>query len=89
MITQIIEGKDGISHQDFNRYPGRTQKVDDDHDTSVERLHDDVLDRRCHQFIRMMKQKVIVEFSDIVTNQTIDKTLFNFEIPLDADVLYE
>ena len=40
-------------------------------------------------FVDVMKQKVIVEFSDIVTNQTIDKTLFNFEIPLDADVLYE
>ena len=31
MIIQTIEGKDGISHHEFDRYPGRTQNVDDDH----------------------------------------------------------
>ena len=42
MITQIIEGKDGISHHELNRYPRRAHKVDDDHDTFVERFHEDV-----------------------------------------------
>ena len=46
MIKQIIEGKDGISHHEFNRYPGRAQNADDDHDTFVERSHEDVIDRR-------------------------------------------
>ena len=46
MIKQIIEGKDGISHQEFDRYLGRAQNVDDDHDTFVERFHEDVIDRR-------------------------------------------
>ena len=46
MITQIIEGKDGISHHELNRYPGRAHKVDDDHDTIVERFHEDVIGRR-------------------------------------------
>ena len=32
MITQIIEGKDGISHQEFNWYPWGARNVDDDHD---------------------------------------------------------
>ena len=32
MITQIIEGKDGITHQEFDIYLGRAQDVDDDHD---------------------------------------------------------
>ena len=31
-ITQIIKGKDGIYHHEFNCYPGRSQNVDDDHD---------------------------------------------------------
>ena len=46
MITQIIEGKDGISHQEFDRYLGRAQNADDDHDTFVERSNEDVIDRR-------------------------------------------
>ena len=46
LITPIIEGKDGISLHDFNRYPGRAQNVDDDHDTIVERFHEGVIDRR-------------------------------------------
>ena len=46
MITPTIEGKDGISHHEFNRYPGRAKNVDDDHDTFVERFHEDVIDRR-------------------------------------------
>ena len=44
MITQIIEGKGGICHQEFNSYLGRAQNVDDDHDTFVERFQD-VIDR--------------------------------------------
>ena len=39
-------GKDGISHHESDCYPGRAHKVDDDHDTFVERLHEDVIDRR-------------------------------------------
>ena len=46
MVSQIIRGKDGISHHEFNCYPGRAQNVDDDHDTFVERFHEDVTDRR-------------------------------------------
>ena len=46
MIKQIIEGKDGIPHPEFDRYLGRAQNVDDDHDTFVERFHEDVIDRR-------------------------------------------
>ena len=45
MIIQITEGKDGISHHEFNRYPGRAQKADDDHDTFVEIFHEDVINR--------------------------------------------
>ena len=45
MITQLIEGRDGISHQEFNRYFGRARNVDD-HDTFVERFHEGVIDRR-------------------------------------------
>ena len=45
MITPIIEGKDGISHHDFNRSLGRAQNVDDIHDTFVARVHEDVIDR--------------------------------------------
>jgi hypothetical protein len=59
MITQIIEGKDGISHHELNRYPGRAQKVDDDHDTFVERFHEDVINQQRHQVKGMMKQTVI------------------------------
>ena len=32
MIIKFIEGKDGISHHEFNWKPGRSQNVDDDHD---------------------------------------------------------
>ena len=46
MITQIIGGKDGISPQEFDIYLGRAQDVDDDHDTFVERFHEDVIGRR-------------------------------------------
>ena len=35
------------------------QNVDDDHDTFVERFHEDVIDWRWHQVKGMMKQKVI------------------------------
>ena len=59
MTTQFIEGKDGISHHEFNWYPRRAQNVDDDHDTFVERFHEDVIDRRWHQVKGMMKRKVI------------------------------
>ena len=59
MITQIIEGKDGISHHELNRYPGRAHKVDDDHDTFVERFHEDVINQRRHQAKGMMKRRVI------------------------------
>ena len=46
MITLIIKGKDGLSHHEFNCYPGRAQDDDDDHDTFVERFHEDVIDWR-------------------------------------------
>ena len=46
MIIQIIEGKDGLSHHEFNCYPGGAQDDDDDHDTFVERFHEDVIDQR-------------------------------------------
>ena len=55
LITPIIEGKDGISHHDFNRSLGRAQNVDDIHDTFVARVHEDVIDRRRHQVKVMMK----------------------------------
>ena len=59
MITQIIEGMDGISHYEFSWYPGRAQNVDDDRDTIVERFHEDIIDQRWHQVKGMMKRKVI------------------------------
>ena len=46
MIKQIIEGKDGISHPEFDRYLGRAQNVDDVHDTFVARIYEEVIDRR-------------------------------------------
>ena len=46
MIIQTIKGKDGISHHEFDVYLGRAQDVADDHDTFVERFHEDVIDRR-------------------------------------------
>ena len=45
MITQIIKGKDGLSHHEFDRYPERAQNADDDHEIGVERFQD-VIDRR-------------------------------------------
>ena len=50
---------DGSSHHEFNRYPGRAQNVDDDHDTFVERFHEDVINQQQHQVKGMMKRKVI------------------------------
>ena len=35
------------------------QNVDGDHDTFVERFHEDVIDSRSHQVKRMMKLEVI------------------------------
>ena len=35
------------------------QNADGDHDTFVERFHEDVIDPRSHQVKRMMKQEVI------------------------------
>ena len=51
MITQTIKGQGGISHQEFDRYLGRAQNVDDDHDTFAERFHEDVIEQR------LLKQK--------------------------------
>ena len=59
MVTQIIEGKDGISHHEFNWYPGRAHKVNDDHDAFVERFHEDVINQWRHQVKGIMKRKVI------------------------------
>ena len=59
MITLIIEGKDGLSHHEFNCYPIRAQNIDDDHNKIVERFHEDVIDRRWHQVKEMTKRKVI------------------------------
>ena len=67
LITPIIEGKDGISHHDFNRSLGRAQNVDDIHDTIVERFHADVVNQRRHHVKGMMKQEVI---GTTVTTQT-------------------
>ena len=39
-------------------FPGRAHKVDDDHDTIVERFHADVVNQRRHQVKGMMKQEV-------------------------------
>ena len=58
-ITQILEGKDGISLHEFNRYPGRAQNVDDDHDTIVERFHEEAIEQRRHQEKAMVKRRVI------------------------------
>ena len=46
MITQSSRDKDGISHHEFDWYPGNAQSVDYDHDTFVERFHEDVIGRR-------------------------------------------
>ena len=43
------------------------QNVDGDHDTFVERFHEDGIDPRSHQVKRMMKQEVI---GTIGTTQT-------------------
>ena len=40
-------------------YPGRAHKVDDDHDTFVERFHEDVINQQRHRVKGMMKRKVI------------------------------
>ena len=50
--------KDGISHEEFNRYLGRAQNVDDDPDRFVGRFQD-VIDRQWHQVKVMVKRKVI------------------------------
>ena len=59
MITQTIEGRGCISHHEFDIYLGRAQDVDDDHDTFVERFHEDVINQQRHQVKGMMKQTVI------------------------------
>ena len=43
--NKSTRAKDGISHPEFDRYLGRPQNVDDDHDTLVERFREDVTDR--------------------------------------------
>ena len=53
-----IEGKADISHHEFNWYHGRAQNADDDHDTIVDRFHEDVINQRRHQVKVMMKQEV-------------------------------
>ena len=58
MLKQIIEGKDGISHPEFDRYLGRPHKVDDVHDTFVERFQD-INNQQRHRVKGMMKRKVI------------------------------
>ena len=59
MIIQIIEGKDGISHHEFDCYSRRAQNVDDDHDTFVDRFHEDIIAHRQHQAKERMERKVI------------------------------
>ena len=56
MITQIIEGKDGISHHEFNWYLGRSQDVDDDHDKFCRRLHEEAIEQRLHQAKGLMQR---------------------------------
>ena len=43
MITQILEGQGWYFSYEFNRYLGRAQNVDDDHDTFAKRFHEDVI----------------------------------------------
>ena len=43
----------------FDTQLGRSQIVDNDHDTFVERFHEDIINQRRHQVKGMMKQKVI------------------------------
>ena len=59
MTHNSSRGKDGNSYHEFDCYSGIAQKVDNDHDTFVERLPEDVIDPRSHQVKRMMKRKVI------------------------------
>ena len=59
MITQFIEGEDGISHQEFEKYLERAQNVDDDHDTFVEKSHEDVIKYPLHQVKGLMQQNII------------------------------
>ena len=59
MTHKSSRGKDGNSYHEFDCYSGIAQKVDNDHDTFVERLPEDVIDPRSHQVKRMMKQEVI------------------------------
>ena len=49
MIKQIIKGKDGISHPEFDRYLGRAQNVDDVHDTFVGRFQKDAIKQQWQQ----------------------------------------
>ena len=67
MTHKSSRGKDGNSYHEFDCYCGIAQKVDNDHDTFVERLPEDVIDPRSHQVKRMMKQEVI---GTIGTTQT-------------------
>ena len=43
----------------FDTQLGRSQIVDNDHNTFVERFHEDVINQRRHQVKGMMKQTVI------------------------------
>ena len=46
MTHKSSRGKDGNSYHEFDCYSGIAQKVDNDHDTFVEGLPEDVIDRR-------------------------------------------
>ena len=59
MTHNSSRGKDGNSYHEFDCYSGIAQKVDNDHDTFVERFHEDVIDRRRHQAKAMVKRRFI------------------------------
>ena len=58
----------------FDRYLGRPQNVDDDHDILAERFHEDVIDRWWHQVKEIMKRKVI---GTMGTTQTRNQVLYS------------
>ena len=49
MTTQLSRGKDGISQHEFDSHLGRSQNVDNDHDTFCREFHEDVIEQRRHQ----------------------------------------
>jgi hypothetical protein len=58
--NQNIEGKDGITYHEFDRYPRTSQYIDGDHDKFLSRgTYEDAIVQRRHQAKEMMKRKVL------------------------------